>query len=144
MAPLWNDTLFSPFYRWGNWGLGRISDLFKASLNTALSDSQFINWLLYSEKPAICFLKFCLLLFFKESHAGALIIQLKSQSRKKCLKEPLDLFPVFIHVLSLNYQFKNLSASSSIFNFGTKSDSVTLFHLCQLSWISRDSAKPFL
>ena len=37
----------------------------------------------------------------------AQIIQLKSQSRKKCLKEPLDLLPVFIHVLSLKYQFKN-------------------------------------
>lgn len=72
------------------------------------------------------------------------IIQLKSQSRKKYLKEPLDLLPVFIHVLTLKYQFKYLSASSDVFNFDTKSDSITLFHLCQLSGISRDSAKLFL
>lgn len=72
--------------------------------------------------------------FLKESHIGVLIIQLKSQSRKKYLKEPLDLLPVFILVLSLKYhQFKNLSASSNVFDFDTESDSITLFHLCQLS-----------
>lgn len=105
--------------------------------------SKSINWLLHSKK-AIRFQKFCLFLFFKESPIWVLIIQLKSQSRKKYLKEPLDLLPVFIHVLSLKYQFKNLSASSNVFDFDTKSDSKTLLRLCQLSWISRDSAKPFL
>lgn len=98
--------------------------------------SKSINWLLHSKKAAIFFQKFRLLCFhfFKESHIGVLIIQLKSQSRKKYLKEPLDLLPVFILVLSLWYQFKNLSASSNVFDFDTESDSITLFHLCQLSW----------
>lgn len=58
----------------------------------------------------------------------AQIIQLKSQSRKKCLKEPLDMLPVFIHLLSLKYQFKNQFAFRNVCSLDATADSITMFH----------------
>ena len=65
----------------------------------------------------------------------AQIIQLKSQSRKKCLREPLDVHPILIHLLSLKYPFKNQVASRNACSSDRPAGSAAVSHLCQVSWI---------
>ena len=65
----------------------------------------------------------------------AQIIQLKSQSRKKCLREPLAVHPVLTHLLSLKYQFKNQVASGNARSSDRPAGSAAVSHLCQVSWI---------